>query len=98
MVAAPNRVLTRITLNNAYFGDTHVHTAFSNDAWAFNVRVTPGQGLRFCLRRTGVLCHRMTPQDVSTRPVAIDRPLDFMAVTDHSEFLGEQTLCLDPKL
>jgi hypothetical protein len=33
--------------------------------------------------------------DFEARSVQIDRPLDFMGVTDHAEFFGEQSVCLD---
>ncbi|MEH6550404.1 MAG: DUF3604 domain-containing protein [Pseudomonadales bacterium] len=82
-------------LNNAYFGDLHVHTSWSNDAYSFDVRTTPSEAYGYAFGESVYL----PPLDAAgngTREVSIDRPLDFMAVTDHSEFLGEQTLCLDP--
>lgn len=84
------------SLKNAYFGDLHVHTSVSNDAWSFGVRVAPEQAYDYAFGGTV----NLPPNDaegVGTRSVSIDRPLDFMAVTDHAEFLGEQVLCSDPE-
>ncbi len=82
-------------LRQALFGDLHVHTSLSSDAWMFDVRVRPTDAYRYA---TGgeVLLSPIGPDGRGTRPVRIDRPLDFAAVTDHSEFLGEGRICLDP--
>lgn len=83
------------TTRNAYFGDLHVHTARSFDAQAFDVRTTPDEAYRFAQGDPVDL----PPLDVDgngTQTVQIDRPLDFAAVTDHSEFLGEVDLCITP--
>ena len=81
-------------LRNAYFGDLHVHTALSTDAWMFGVRVSPESAYRYAFGGSVSL-----PVDGSTavRRVSNPRPLDFMAVTDHAEFLGENLICNDPK-
>ncbi len=79
----------------ALFGDLHVHTAFSADAYAFGVRATPDDAYRYAFG--GEI--RLPPYDDQKeggRVVRIDRPLDFAAVTDHAEFLGEGRLCVDP--
>ena len=73
---------------NLYWGDTHVHTSYSFDAWVFDVRNTPEDAYRFAKGDPLPL----PPLDASgafTREVRIDRPLDFAAVTDHAEYLGE---------
>ncbi len=74
---------------NAYFGDLHVHTGLSFDAYIFNVRATPDDAYRFAkgdtighasgfnIRRSG-------------------GPLDFTAVTDHSEYMGAMREANDP--
>lgn len=81
---------------NAYFGDLHVHTSLSNDAYSFGVRATPDQAYEYAFAG-GEITLPVEKGDVeNSRRVAIDRPLDFMAVTDHAEFLGEQTLCENP--
>ena len=80
---------------NAYFGDLHVHTSLSSDAWMFDVRLLPDDAYRYAFG----LPVRLPPNDDQgrgTRPVRIDRPLDFAAVTDHAEFLGETQLCQQP--
>ncbi len=83
-------------LRSAYFGDLHVHTALSNDANSFGVRSSPSDAYRYAFGAGSVELPIDKAGEKGTRTVNIDRPLDFMAVTDHAEFLGEQTLCSDP--
>ncbi len=78
----------------AFFGDLHVHTSNSSDAWMFDVRVTPDGAYRYAFGEE----IELPPNDqngAGTRTVRIDRPLDFAAVTDHAEFLGEGVVCTD---
>ncbi len=91
-VAVQQRCLDHEPLRRAFFGDLHVHTALSSDAWAFGVRVTPDDAYRYAFGQTILL-----PHESGSRRVQIDRPLDFAAVTDHAEFLGEGRLCEDPE-
>lgn len=79
----------------AYFGDLHVHTALSFDAWTYDVRALPADAYRFA---RGETIH-LPPLDAGgkpTFPVKLARPLDFAAVTDHSEYLGETHICTTP--
>ena len=87
--ANPNR--------NVYFGDFHVHTSLSSDAWMFDVRTTPDDAYRYAFGGS-VLLPPLDDNNQPTRPHQADRPLDFMAVTDHAEFLGELRICNDPSL
>lgn len=87
----------RNVLKNAYFGDLHVHTALSNDGYSFGTRNTPDDAYRYAFGKGSVELPINRDDQENTRSVSIDRPLDFMAVTDHAEFLGEQTLCADPE-
>ena len=66
---------------NAYFGDLHIHTRSSFDAYIFNVRRTADDAYRFARG------------DTITHPSGFDMtiaggPLDFYTVTDHAEYLG----------
>src|SRR5512140_2754188 len=79
-------------LRNAYFGDLHVHTTYSFDAHAFEVRTTPAQAYHFA-RGEPVSLPPLDAQGNGTRSIRIERPLDFAAVTDHSEYLGEVQAC-----
>jgi len=74
-------------LRKPYFGDLHVHTTFSFDVPVFGVGATPDDAYRFA---------RGEPILVGGAPAALDRPLDFAAVTDHAEYLGELDACGDP--
>lgn len=87
--------LDRTPLRRAFFGDLHVHTTLSSDAWNYDVEVRPSDAYAYAFGEPAWL----PPKDAegrATREVRIDRPLDFAAVTDHSEFLGELDLCRDP--
>ena len=69
------------TDRNAYFGDLHVHTKLSFDAYIFNVRASPDDAYRFA---KGEAIGHATGNEIRLA----GGPLDFVAVTDHSEFLG----------
>jgi hypothetical protein len=68
-------------LKNAYFGDLHLHTRNSFDAYIFNVRASPDQAYAYA--KGGTIKHA-TGVDMKLNSGA----LDFLAVTDHSEYLG----------
>ncbi|WP_300380834.1 DUF3604 domain-containing protein [Henriciella sp.] len=70
-----------VETRNAYFGDLHIHTRNSFDAYIFNVRRTADDAYRFARGET------------VKHPSGFDMtiaggPLDFYAVTDHAEYLG----------
>lgn len=87
--------LDQSPLGKAYFGDLHVHTSYSSDGWMWGVRLTPQDAYRYAFGETVMLPPNDATDLVGTRPVKIDRPLDFAGVTDHSEFLAESRICID---
>jgi hypothetical protein len=76
------------------WGDLHVHTANSFDAWVYDVRLTPDDAYRFA--RGEAMALPLADGGAVSEVVALDRPLDFAAVTDHSEYLGEIVACTTP--
>lgn len=63
-----------------YWGDTHLHTANSVDAFGFGVRLGPEEALRFArgeevTATTGI-------------KAKLAQPLDFLVIADHSDGLG----------
>ena len=76
------------TLNNVYFGEQHLHTVNSPDAFSFGTRNTPDDALRFCkgeaikIATTGEMVQKKTPYD-------------WCAVTDHAEYMGMMPLLLE---
>ncbi|MBI5551064.1 MAG: DUF3604 domain-containing protein [Desulfobacterales bacterium] len=67
-------------LKDAYFGDTHVHTSYSLDAYIGGARLTPDEAYQFAQGKEVV---------VNGLKHSIGRPLDWAAVSDHAEFIGE---------
>ena len=67
-------------LRNAYFGETHIHTSYSLDAYLGGTRLTPSDAYLFA---------KGEAVTVNGEPYQRRRPLDFTAVTDHAEYLGE---------
>jgi len=63
-----------------FFGDTHLHTAFSMDAGAFGARLTPRDAYIFAKG------NQVTSN--TGQPVKLSRPLDFLVVSDHSDGMG----------
>jgi hypothetical protein len=62
------------------FGDTHLHTSMSFDAGMFGCRLGPVEAYRFA---RGEEVTSSTGQRVR-----LSRPLDFLVVADHSDFMG----------
>src|ERR1044072_3896970 len=62
------------------FGDEHVHTGWSVDAGMRGATLSPADAVRFA-RGEEVT-------STSGQPIRLSRPLDWVAVTDHSDGMG----------
>jgi hypothetical protein len=62
------------------WGDTHLHTSNSVDAFGFGVRLGPEEALRFARGEEVTATTGMKAK--------LARPLDFLVITDHAEALG----------
>jgi len=72
----------------AYYGELHLHTALSTDAWFNGTRKHPFTAYRFAQGDPVTLTNGATWQ--------LGRPLDFVAITDHAESFGDIALCKRP--
>lgn len=72
---------------NAYFGDLHLHTRMSFDAYQMQTDTMPEDSYRFAMGEAVSYLGQTVQRHV---------PLDFLAVTDHAEYLGIQALASDP--
>jgi hypothetical protein len=107
-VPPPTTCADNNPLKNAYFGDLHSHTSFSLDAYGFGTRAGPAQAYAFASNPNGTanpqdaiaIASGAASGDLDAGlpetpgpTVTIDRPLDFLAVTDHSEFFNVDYGC-----
>jgi hypothetical protein len=81
-------------LNQLYWGDLHVHTRYSLDASTQDTRTTPAQAYDFA--RGTEIGIQPWQDGKASRHIRLQRPLDFAAVTDHAEMLGEVEICTTP--
>jgi hypothetical protein len=80
-------------LRSPFFGETHIHTSFSGDAAFVRVRTTPSDAYDFA-KGAQIGLPPYDAFDDPTRFAQLRRPLDFTAVSDHSEWMGEIRNCL----
>jgi hypothetical protein len=82
-LAAPNPE------RDAFYGETHVHTGWSFDAYIFgNTKTSPEDAYKYGMGEA--IEHPMGFK------IKIDHPLDWMGVTDHSEYVGTVKLANTP--
>lgn len=82
---------------NAYFGDFHVHTRLSLDAWQQDTRTDPNDAYDFA-KGQAIGIPPLDGEGRALQTAQISRPLDFLAVTDHAETLGESAICQNPEM
>ncbi len=70
-----------------YWGDTHLHTNLSQDAFTFGVTLGADEAYKFAKGEPVVATHGEIAQ--------LQRPLDFLVVSDHAEGLGAMKALLD---
>ena len=75
-------------LKNAYFGDLHLHTSYSMDAFVFAARTTPEDSYRYAMGEAVEYMGKKEKRSV---------PLDFLAVTDHAEYLAVVRETINPE-
>jgi Protein of unknown function (DUF3604) len=81
--AAPQKAAPAIPhnpLKEAYFGEQHLHTAYSLDAYIGGARLMPSDAYHFA---------KGEAVEVGGVKVQLAKPLDWAAVTDHAEYIGE---------
>ncbi|RYH07185.1 DUF3604 domain-containing protein [Tropicimonas sp. IMCC6043] len=66
--------------NQVFFGDTHLHTAYSADAGLVGATTSPDDAYRFAKGETVTSSNGLEAR--------LQRPLDFLVVADHAENLG----------
>ena len=77
-------------LRDVFFGETHVHTSWSFDAFVFGTTMAgPEDAYQYALGKP--------VKHPGGYLVQLKRPLDFEAVTDHAEYMGTLPLANDPQ-
>ncbi len=71
---------------HSYYGELHLHTSYSLDAYTFGTRTDPDSAYLFAKGQARI--HVGEGSDAPPGPkITQARPIDFLAVTDHSEWL-----------
>ncbi len=73
---------------NVYFGDLHLHTRYSNDAFYLTTEENLDDAYNYAKGEAVVRSNGANAQ--------LKTPLDFLAVTEHAEFLGALQSFTDP--
>jgi hypothetical protein len=79
-------------LKNVYFGEQHLHTSNSPDAFAAGSRQSWDDTFRYGRGEEVTLHTTATDNKIKRRT-----PYDFMAITDHAEYFGVMPRMIDPK-
>ena len=77
---APTTSIASNENRNPYYGDLHVHTKYSFDAYVFGITATPDDAYRYA-QGEGIK-HPLGYE------MKLREPLDFYAVTDHGIYMG----------
>ena len=85
---SPRSIQPANPVNNVYFGDLHIHSNLSVDAYLFGNRRDLDATYRFAKGASAPI--------ESGEVIELTRPLDFAAITDHAEGFGRVMACLEP--
>ncbi len=77
---ASDKEVTSGVASKLLWGDTHLHTSNSIDAFGFGVRIGPEEALRFARGEEVTATLGLKAK--------LDRPLDFLVIADHSDAMG----------
>jgi Protein of unknown function (DUF3604) len=73
---------------NAYFGELHIHSSWSIDAYVFGTRIGPEDATKYAMGLPVI--------HPGGFRVQLKHPLDFTVVMDHSEYTGALAMADDP--
>ncbi len=77
-------------LKNVYFGEQHLHTRNSPDAFAVGTRGSWDDAYRYAAGKEVEL-------STTGQKIVKSTPYDFVAITDHAEYFGVMPRLIDPK-
>lgn len=77
-------------LKNVYFGEQHIHTRNSPDAFAMGTRGTWDDVYRYAMGEETTL-------STTGQKIKKSTPYDFVGLTDHAEYFGVMKRLIDPK-
>lgn len=78
---------------NLYWGELHLHTSYSLDAYSFGTRADPAQAFAFAKGQSSIVIAEGSDAGPGAT-ITQERPLDFSAITDHSEWLSVTETCV----